>query len=282
MYRRLIPFKMLIILFLISANFSNIYASVVINEFSSESSDDWVELYSDSDKDISEWVLRDEASTDMVVIPSGTIIGPTQNYIVIGVNNRLNKSGDTIKLYSKNKESVIDEVSYGDKGGTCSADESQSIGREVDGGGLFVRFSNSTNGATNNGASQAPCPTVTPTPIPNPTDTPKPSNTPTPTKTPTPIPQTTVTPTQTAKSNLAPAKKTTPTDMIMASGDILGEVNVDPTQLSSSPTATPTIIVKSSNFNGAKIALVLGLLFCGIAIMVFTQRIQEYKKNKTE
>ncbi len=287
MFKSLIPFKILLFLFILSARFNIIYASVVINEFSSESSDDWVELYADSETDISEWVLRDfkedgSLSSLKSVFPQGTTIGSSNNqFYIVDLNTRLNKNGDIIKLYSKDEVNLIDEISYGDKGGICSANESQTIGREVDGSGLFVRFSNSTNGATNNGAPQAPCPTVTPTSTPNPTDTPKPSYTPTPSKTPTPLPQATAIPTQTAKSSLVPTKKVTPTDIILASGNVLGEASGGAAQLNVSPTPTPTIIVKSSSFNGAKIALVLGLLFCGIAIMVFTQRIQEYRRNKT-
>ncbi len=108
-------------------------------------------------------------------------------------------------------------------------------------------------------------PTSTPIPTSSPSNTPTPTNSPTQTKTPTPKP--------TIKNNPSPTRTfiTTKTE-VSNNGTVLGQ---EATQ-----TPTPTTMVKSQSnlIGGAKVALVLGLLFCGIAIMIFTQRIQNIKK----
>jgi len=48
-------------------------AQVVINEFSSSTSDDWIELFSPEDIDISNWVLKDTANSDLKKFDNPTI-----------------------------------------------------------------------------------------------------------------------------------------------------------------------------------------------------------------
>ncbi len=174
---------------------ASVSAQVIINEFSSyESSGDWVELFANEDTDISGWVLRDTASSKMETIPNGIIIGPTQpsSFYIAEVGNRLNVEGDIIKLLRSDDTTLIDQAPYGNQGGVCAPDSTQSVGR-VDNGNVFERLSPTKN-ATNVGAQLFPCPTPTSTPTSTPTQVPTPAPTATPTKTPTPVPTKTPTP----------------------------------------------------------------------------------------
>jgi len=86
------------LLFFISA--SEASAQVMINEYlpHPSSGSDWIELYSPTDIDISDFILRDSTS-DMKKLPSGLVIGPsTSTNCYVDVSNRLNNSGDTILL----------------------------------------------------------------------------------------------------------------------------------------------------------------------------------------
>jgi hypothetical protein len=164
---------------MLASSSAAVFSVVTINEFSSfETSGDWVELYVDSEEDVSGWIIRDTASSIVKTIPDGTIVNAGGFYIV-ETGNRLNKDGDVIRLLKADDSTKVDEVAYGSEGGTCAPESaSHSIGRSTDGNGSFVRFSQLTKQASNNGASQSPCPTPTPEPTPKPTATPKPTSTP--------------------------------------------------------------------------------------------------------
>lgn len=116
-------------------------------------------------------------------------------------------------------------------------------------------------------------PTATPTETPIPTETFTPQNTPTPTKTPTPKPTTKIVNTPTSTPKLLAKEQET-------AGQVLGQQqSVNPSSSSSDNLKETT---KQGLITGAKISLVLGLLFCGIAIMVFTQRMQQLNKKNEE
>lgn len=155
-------------------------AAVVINEFSSTTSEDWVELYNTAtdSADLSEYRLRDSTDTNSKDVP-GTIAGG--GFSVISFSNYLNIDGDTVRLVNKNDNSTVDSVSYGSGKTVCAASGSQTIGRSSDGGGSFTLFSTGSKGSTNNGTQTTSCPAPTPTPVatPNPTATPKPTLSPT-------------------------------------------------------------------------------------------------------
>lgn len=127
---------------------------IVINEFYAWSTDtDWVELYNpnDSDVDISNWVLDDKASTQMFQFDTNTQI-PENGFIIAEVDDRLNRSGDTISLY--NQDSILlDQKSYN------NSEESISEGRYPDGQNWTDCMNPSPNAKNNN-----TCPTNTPTP----------------------------------------------------------------------------------------------------------------------
>ncbi|MCB9210682.1 MAG: CotH kinase family protein [Ignavibacteriales bacterium] len=125
----------------IQANFSKSaeYPSVVINEINYNSSstfdtEDWIELFnnSNSDIDLSNWVLKDELDTNIFVIPEGTLLNSNDYLIIsrdtldfnslVGLSQKrigefdfgLNNSGDLIRLF--NSEMIlIDSVRYDDR-----------------------------------------------------------------------------------------------------------------------------------------------------------------------
>jgi len=199
---------------------STVEAQVVINEFSSgTSNDDWVELYvlpqqSPMPVDLSQYKLIDydnknEKTLSNVIDPGG--------FASFGWNDSLNNLGDEIRLIriSENQETETDRVSYGNKGGVCAPDATQSIGRGTDATGSFVRFSTSTKAASNSDSVEVPCPTPTPTPTLTPSPTPQPTSTKTPTPTQTPP----LSPKPTPKPSVKPTPDPTSTLTISATSE---------------------------------------------------------------
>jgi hypothetical protein len=171
---------------------------VVINEFSSSTTSDWVELYNptDSPVDLSAYILRDSTDSNKRVL-SGTL--DPGNVLVLDFSRWLNNGGDLVRLMivSGEEESVEDSILYGE-GGICLPSESGSIGR-LPGAGAVVRFSINTKNSLNKAENEDPCPTLTPiptatstespTPSPTLTSTPKPTATAVATKKPTSTPE---------------------------------------------------------------------------------------------
>jgi hypothetical protein len=173
---------------------------VVINEFSPSTAwDDWVEIYSSEDTDISGWYLTDETGDKIpnagAIFPVGTFIGPsTSKFYVVDVNNRLNKDGgDIVRLYSIDG-TLKDEIIYGKENSVCLPDTPGSIGRYQDGETYIDKFSLSSKGSENKFENLSPCPSPTPEPTQTPVPTNEPTSTPKPTSTPTPKPTATLTP----------------------------------------------------------------------------------------
>lgn len=193
----------------------NISAQVVINEISTSSSPDWIELYAFEDTDISGWVLDDyETTTSLKEFSKGTLIGSSypSAFMVIEVGDRLNNSGDVVTLYD-NEDNLIDEIPYGNKGGVCIPSATESVGRYPDANSVIERFTSPSRGISNNDSILNPCPSPTPLPTNTPTSTPKPTNTPT------PVPTSTPTDTPTPVPTLAPTKTPTPTKKSEEEGD---------------------------------------------------------------
>lgn len=176
---------------------TEVRANVLINEFSSYDSNDWVELYATEDTDISNWILRDNASSVIVAVPAATTIS-AGGFYVIDANNRLNIDTDAVKIYKSDDLTKVDEIDYGGSGQVCAPGSGQSVGR-FENGNTIERFAVQTKGATNTGASLAPCPT----PAPSPTNSPTPAPTTAPTSAPTAAP--TATPTKSPKPTLIPS-----------------------------------------------------------------------------
>lgn len=189
------------------------YAQVLVNEFSSNTKSDWIELYSNEDVDLSGWTIDDEANAHVKVLLQGTTIIPSSNkYLVIEVGDRLNKGSDTITL--RNKEgAVINSISYGKTGEVCTPSDSGSVARIPDGGNTFDRLAINTKGVTNGNTPTDPCPTPTTIPTSTLTNTPIPTNTPLPTNTisatrkPTPTLSPTDEPTETPEEVLGASEK---------------------------------------------------------------------------
>jgi len=203
-----LPFILLVeFLFFLSPSIAN--AQVIINEFlpNHSSGDDWVELYSPIDLDISGWILDDEGTaTDMANIPAGTFIGPsTSSFYTIDVGTRLNQDEDTVYLYTPSRGSVVDSRAYSGTPGT-----DVSIGRFPDGvtWGLCTPTKNTSN-------SSCTFPTPSPTPTPTPTSTPTLTPTSTPTKTPTPTPTKTPTPKPSPKEEIVLESQTSSNDQVL-------------------------------------------------------------------
>src|SRR3989344_4311183 len=99
----------------------DVYGQVVINEFSSSTSSDWVELYNNSDKsvDLSNYFLKD-GSTSGNTKNLSCILSPF-GYFSVSWSNSLNNAGDIIKLIKS--DDIVDCVSYGN--GTICEGETQ-------------------------------------------------------------------------------------------------------------------------------------------------------------
>lgn len=154
------------------------FAAPQINEFSSGTSDDWIEIYNpdDSQIDLSLYRIRDLTSNNKLDL-SGTIAG--KGFASFDWSNKLNNGGDLIKLVLISDESTVDQVNYGDQGGIVAPSTNQSGGREVDGSSNWVLFTASSKGSTNNSGPVFTLPSPTPTKTPSPTKSPTPTKTPT-------------------------------------------------------------------------------------------------------
>ncbi len=185
-------------------------AALFINEFSSNSNPDWIEIYnSDSSPvDLSNYILRDSTDTNKIDL-TGTIQG--NSFATFDWSNLLNNGGDTIRLLLKSDESVVDQVVYG-SGSLSAPGSDQTAGRLTDGSSNLVVLSTSSKGSSNNSSSAVATPTPNPTNTPTPQPTNSPTNTPTPTPTKTPTP----TPSKGPSPTLAPTSKITPSPSVVA------------------------------------------------------------------
>src|SRR3990167_9326061 len=149
---------------------SRVEAVVVINEFSSGTTSDWVELFNNGAEpvDLTGYRLRDSTTSNKKDL-SGSL-GPG-GWLSFGFSNYLNNSGDVVKLVQivGESETGIDEVSYGEESDICAPAAAEAVGRKPDGVGSFVRLAAATRDAANV-ADELPC--ATPTPSPTPTATP--------------------------------------------------------------------------------------------------------------
>ena len=114
------------------------FAALYINEFSSDtegtiSDPDWIEIYNSGPDsvDLSVYRLRDSTVTNKKDLNG--IIG-VDSFEVFDWSNKLNKSGDIIKLLLISDESIIDQMGYGDQGNDVfTPSVGQSAGRQPNG-----------------------------------------------------------------------------------------------------------------------------------------------------
>ena len=158
----------LFVFFLFAITTSFAFASPIVNEFSSATSADWVEIYNPGADtvDLSQYRLRDLTSTNKLDL-SGSLA--PSGFVGFDWSNKLNNAGDLIKLVLISDESIIDQVTYGDQGGISAPASTQTGGRKSDGAAEWVILSASSKGFSNNSSSVFSPPTATPTKTPTPT-----------------------------------------------------------------------------------------------------------------
>lgn len=249
-------------LFLLFTFSKEIFAQVLINEFSSGSTSDWIELYNISTQsaDLSSYKLMDSGSNSKNL--SGNMA--PGGFLSFSFSNWLNNGGDTVRLF--NGDVLVDSIGYGGSGQVCVADDGDSIGRYPDGNNTIERFSAPTREASNNGAALDPCPTPTPDP------TPSPSPTVTPTSTPTPTPTPTKTPTP------VPVKTTGPTPRVLAQATDDNQNSIDKMRQSLA-TPTPKTLVSAEETTKRKFPL-LSLLFISTGLALIGWVGYNYLQNR--
>jgi hypothetical protein len=262
-------------------------AQILVNEFSSYTLDDWVEIINISANtiDLSGYVIRDLTDTNKIDL-AGEL--PPEGIVVFDFGRSLNKDGDVIRIISKEggveKEAVF-ILCYGDKmndpicTGTsvlrvgCIPDSDlSSVGSyPSDGGNTFERFSlvnTSTKGKSNATAELYPCPTYTPTSTP----TRLPTSSPTSRMTATATPSIKPTPTPTIARNFSISPSPTPLD----------NVSKDESDLSKENGNTPAILGLGTGDEDTKepgndvgllpfIFIFFGLVFVGTSIYLFVK-----------
>jgi len=264
-----------------------IHAEVKINEFSSGTTSDWIEIYNLSTTesvDLSEYRLRDSTASNKKDL-SGSLA--TESFISISFSNYLNKDGDLvkfIKVLPDSSEEIIDQIGYGDSGDICEPDSNQSIGRSPDGSGNFMRFDSQTEGASNT-AGEAPCPSPIPSPSPTPTPTPTPSSSPSPEPEPDPTPS--PSPSPTPRVSVKPTTTTTKKPAVISNSNSHNSEDM----LISSPSGKVLGIEKPEAFEATEsekkknpylisiILVVLGLGLVGGTGVVFIKNAKYNKKH---
>lgn len=238
-------------------------AQVLINEFSSGSTSDWVELYNISTESASlaTYKLMDSGTNDKAL--SGDIA--PGGFVSFSFSNWLNNSTpDSVRLFNNNI--LVDSINYGGDGQVCYAGSSESIGRYPDGNNTIDKFVGPTRDTSNNSAVLSPCPTPTTTSTPTstltPTTTPTPTPTATPTIAPTPTPTVLRTPVATVKAVLKTPSPTSDSQVLAARKEL---------EATSSPTSSPTLKSDSGKKMpvGAIVAMGAGAAFIGVAAFPF-------------
>ncbi|MFI5240822.1 MAG: lamin tail domain-containing protein [Microgenomates group bacterium] len=181
---------------------SIVKAQVVINEFSSNSDPEWIELYNTTSSpiDITGWTLQDEAQAPKSL--SGTI--SANGYFVFeNPSGWLNNSGSDSIILKDSAIILIDSIHYGSGGVVAIPDADKSAARVPNGSSNWQNNLSWTKGASNPESTPTPSPTSIPTPTLSPTQTSTPTSMPSalPTKSPTPTPSKIPSPTPTQTPN---------------------------------------------------------------------------------
>ena len=197
-----------------------VLAQVKINEFSANSTPEWVEFHNASES--ADYIKAYYLDDDVVFEPAGGEGSPrlllselntdSLTFPFIDLTSFLNNSGDTVALFDA-AGTLLDSHAFG----AIAAGESH--GRVPDGTGDFMSFAagTTTKCATNVTATPTPTPTPTPEPTPEPTPTPTPESSPEPTPTPTPTPTPEPTPEPTPTLTPTPTVEPTPTPTLTPS-----------------------------------------------------------------
>ena len=154
-----------------NSNDANTSLGLIINEFLASNDnccpdpsgdfDDWVELYNDSQDPIDiggmyftdtigdddPYQIPNTDPTSTTVQPGGYILiwcDDDQEQGPLHVSNKLSKSGESIVLISKDKQSIIDSLSFSEQTTDIS------MGRDPNNIGEWIFFENPTPGSENN------------------------------------------------------------------------------------------------------------------------------------
>ena len=259
-----------------------VYAQVVINEFSSNSNPEWVELYNTgaSDIDITGWSLSDASQPPQIL--SG-IISTGGFFIFEKSAGWLNNSGgDTITL-KDSADVVVDTLNYGSSDALGTPDSDESVGRIPDGSENWANNLLWTKGSVNPTPSPTPTPTPTPSPTPAPTNTPTPTTSPTPVSTSTPTPKPIITPTKTPTPTKVAATSEVNQEGSSGSSDastlgILGLMD----ELNQSPESTSEGKSNKSLPVFAFVLIGLGVIFVGVSLFVFLREKRSIYNSKVD
>jgi hypothetical protein len=182
--KKALPFFAFCIAFFYLLNPTQISAKVWINEFSSASDPEWVEIYNDGNEkiDLTEWQLVDENDKADDINLEGCIESKSYRSFNSVVKYWLNNGGDIIYLINSDNV-VVDQVDYGNEADIGTPKSEESARREPPGSESWVIDSN-TSKRDDNCKPDSPTNTPTNKPTESPTDTPtetlKPTNSPTP------------------------------------------------------------------------------------------------------
>jgi len=203
---------------------SAIKAQVVLNEFSSNSDPEWVELYNTSSNpiDLTGWKVQDSVQAPKLITGSIEAYGYFVFENPVGWLN--NTGGDSITLKDLG-DVIINSIQYGSGGVVSIPDSDKSAGRVPNNSESWQNNLVWTKGMVN--PDPTPVPTLTTTPTQAPTSNPTATTVPTPasTKTSTPIPTKTATPKPSASPSLKPTD--TPEPEVMG---VTTEPSPSPTQ----------------------------------------------------
>ncbi len=159
-----IIFAFLLSIILTTNSTSTIFAAIFINEFSYQSSSDWVELYNSECSSISleGWKIRDSTESQFKSL-SGTIL--PKSVLSFDITFLNNSTPDSIRLFSpENTDNPYSQITIPIEGFVTSS-ENQSVSLEVDGGSSWKVFDNNTKGSLNFLGDEL-CPEVSTTPTP--------------------------------------------------------------------------------------------------------------------
>lgn len=237
---KLPAFLLSLTLFLISPKSAVAAPNLLINEFSPKSSPEWVELYNNTDNQITivDWKIKDSVNSpkdlaDVCIPPYGYYTFETTNWLN-------NTGGDSISILDQD-DNVVDTITYGEPGNTVPSTptSSESASRSPDGS------SDWQIGSPSRQDNSSPCP-------PDPTPTPNPSPSPSPTPTPTPASSPTPTPLKSPSPSPKPTPKNSPSPSSQTSS-ILGETS----DTNPSPNPTPSPEAPSGSLSKTKAAAII-------------------------
>jgi hypothetical protein len=256
------------------------FAKVWINEFSSNGSNDWIELYNDDDASVQleDFRIRDSSATNKLDL-TGQITG--KGFAVFDWGTKLNNDGDAIRLLLRNDESLVDQVVYGGTREIDAPASGQTAGRQPNGGAAWVLFATGSKGSSNAEAPVAPTATQVPVNTPTPTREPTPTKIPTPTKVPS-APKTTTIDSgsetaQKAVLSVSSQGNTTLEKVFRISGVptsilTIATISATPKPLPKTSRLQQKVLVKNAS-SSPSIAIIAGaILFLACGILIFLKR----------